>query len=208
LTSVLRLFPAETVITCSDILVLGKELRTDPERALRELKARAAAASAIYRARAGHLSRILALEACEPSRLSGALLVKELLLELEVPAARLLIAPSTWSTRAEAQTACTLAAGPLLALTTSYHVPRARRIFAESGPPQSIVHAPEGFYRLANAKEAQWMLEGIPDAKVLKEESSRETLFSSLEALVSPFPILLKTRLEILAAKQLRATNV
>ncbi|MFH1466591.1 MAG: YdcF family protein [Pseudomonadota bacterium] len=185
------------------VLILGKALRRDPERARRELAARAAASSAALRAGA---RRVLSLEALmrgqdEP----GSAIVAALLAGLGVPAGRLIAAARSRSTREEALVALDLADAHglrhLVAVTTGYHVPRARRVLEEVlGPERVSVHATTAFLALASPRERAMILAGEPGPGALHREARTERLLSAAEALVSPLPHALRWRLETATA--------
>lgn len=196
------------MLSFTDILILGKEHRRDPERATRELHARAAAASAVVRARTGHITRVLALEAPMPDRASGSPLVRSLLLDLGVPSDHIHIETSTYSTRAEAILARHLAAGPMLVLTHSYHLDRARRIFAESGPSQFSVHTPESFHKLASPQERTLIAAGTPTVATLAQEARQERIFGLLATLIRPLPRLVRDNAETWAGWRLRGSGL
>lgn len=182
------------------VLILGKELRREPERARRELKARAAAAAAALRAGAGWVA---ALEAkLQGQESSGAALVGELLVELGVPADRILLRPATRSTREEAVLGAALfaerGAHRGLVLTARYHVPRARRLFVEACAAVEV-HAPAALWRHANDQEREWIVAGEPDEAALAAEAPVERLFSACEAALHPLPAGLRGMIEIRA---------
>jgi len=191
----------------ADILILGKEHRRDPERATRELAARAAAASAVFRARIGHMTRVLALEAPIPGVESGSPLVQRLLIELGVPRDHIHLERSTYSTRAEAILAHKLAAGPMLVLTHGYHLDRATRIFAESGPARFSVHTPESFWKIANPRERALLSVGLPSPATITIEARQERIFGMLAALVRPLPRLVRENAETWAGWRLRGSG-
>ncbi len=156
------------------VMVLGKELRTDPERAMRELRARSAAASVALREGA----RFVATYEAElrGQERSGSAIVHELLRELGVQGDRILVKNWTRCTREEAQAADQLigerGASRLACITSTYHVPRARRYMA--GNPRVVVTSPETFLQRATALEAAWIEGGIPTAETLEHEGRVE----------------------------------
>jgi uncharacterized SAM-binding protein YcdF (DUF218 family) len=185
------------------VLILGKSLRGDPERARRELAARAAAASAALRAGAGW---VLSLEACmRGQEEAGSTIVATLLADLGIPSDRLIAAARSRSTREEALVALELADAHglrhLLAVTTGYHVPRARRVLEEVlGPERVSVHATTAFLALADGRERTLILAGEPGRAALRRELRTERRFTAAEVLVAPLPRALRWRLEIAAA--------
>ncbi len=182
------------------VLILGKELRADPVRARAELGARAAAAAATARAGA---SFVATLEArLRGQDRSGSDLVADMLAELGVPADKVIARSQTRSTREEAAlgTALFLERGCRrgLVLTASYHVPRARRLFAEAGAPAEV-HAPDAAWRWANERERTWIAGGRPDAAALATEARNERVLGALEGVLRPLPVPMRTMLEIAA---------
>ena len=145
------------------VLVLGKELRRDPERARRELRARAAAAAAAVRAGAPFVATLEAKLAGQAE--SGADLVRAHLLELGVPEAQIVARSLTRSTREEAWLGAACFAEREvrrgLVITGRYHVERARRLFADAAAPAEV-HAPMALWRWANPTERAWITAGAP----------------------------------------------
>lgn len=189
------------------VLILGKELRRDPARAQRELRARAAAASAALRAGARQVATLEAHLAGQAQ--SGSALVAELLGKLGVDPAQVVRRDVTRSTREEAVLGtswfCEVQARRGLVLTARYHVPRARRLFAEAGA-DAEVHAPEALWRWASAREREWITAGEPDAAALAVEARTEGLYTALEAAIRPLPHGARAMLEIEAGAWLRGT--
>lgn len=191
------------------VLVLGKELRRDPARARRELAARAAAASAAWRAGA---SAILTLEArLKGQEDSGSAIVAGLLAELGVPPEAVLRREHTRSTREEAVAGAALfaelgARRPLV-VTTRYHVPRARRLFADVGAPHVAVHAPEALWRLADVRERAWIAAGEPAPADMVRECRVEAVLSTLARAIAPLPAPMRNRLEIAAGAWFRGLD-
>ena len=185
------------------VVVLGKELRLDAARGRRELRARAAAAAAVYRATG---CRILTLEArMRGQDQSGARLVCGLLSELAVPIAAVVAEERTRSTRAEVQrTAELFPSEPVWLLTAAYHLPRCRSLLKEAGQTQAQVFLPEDFLGLATEQDRAWILEGIPDGKVMGEEGRRERLFGLAEGLLGPLPLRIRSRIEVAAGEVYR----
>jgi hypothetical protein len=187
------------------VLILGKELRRDPERARRELRARAAAASAALRAGAPFVATLEAkLRGQEES---GSTIVIGYLHELGVPDAAIVRDNVTRSTREEA-----VHGGALfrsrgvrrgLVVTARYHVPRATRLFADVGAP-AVVHTPMALWRFANEVERRWIAEGEPDAAVMVDECRVEALLSTLARALAPLPVTARSRLEIAAGAAFR----
>jgi len=189
------------------VLVLGKALGEDPERARRELKARTAAAAAALRTGAG---LALTLETRHRrQRQAGSEIVAGYLQELGVPAERLLTRSRASSTRDEARLADQLSRvrglRRVLAVTGSYHLPRARRIFMQvMGPERVALHAPSALLAYATPREREWILAGEPDDEALRREALIETLWSSAERALRPVPQRLRWDLESRAARMLR----
>ena len=181
-------------------MVLGKELRRDPERARRELRARAAGAAVAAREGA---RLVFALEAClRGQSVSGSRIVAEMLEELGVPPERVLLAERTRSTREEAVEAARLCAQhgvrTLLVLTSAYHVERARWYFEEAFPGGgAFVTTPESLSPRATPQERAAIRQGIPDARVWADERQVERVFAGLAWVLSPFPPALRWRLEV-----------
>lgn len=190
------------------VLVLGKELRIDPGRAMRELRARAAAAAAVSR---GTGATVATLEArLKGQEETGSTIVAALLRELQVAEACIHREDLTRSTREEVLRALSLAGERgwrrLLVITARYHIPRARRLFAER-PEHSTglrvaVHCPAALLRAANPTERTWILTGEPDARTMRRECRTEALFSTLERAIRPLPF--HEHLEVRAGAWLR----
>lgn len=189
------------------VLVLGKELRRDPERARRELRARAAAASAAWRHGA---RRIYTLEArLRGQEQSGSALVASYLAELGVPAEALVVDNQTRSTREEVveagrRFAADGVARPL-AITARYHAHRAQRLFDEEGL-RAAVQTPEGLWRFADARERAWIREGEPDEAVMAAEARIERLIGLFGLPLAPLPLAVRRRAEIQAGSWLRGS--
>jgi hypothetical protein len=180
------------------VLILGKELRREPQRARRELQARAAAAAAALRAGAGWVATLEAK--LDGQAQSGSELVREFLAQLGVPPDRVVTRDVTRSTREEAVLGTALfverACRRGLVLTARYHVPRARRLFEESQAPAEV-HAPEAMWRYATAREREWIAAGSPDEAALAAEAPIERLFGGFEALLRPLPVAMRGMIEI-----------
>ncbi|MDP2307272.1 MAG: YdcF family protein [Pseudomonadota bacterium] len=187
------------------VLILGKELRRDPDRARRELRARAAAGAAAWRAGAPFVATLEAR--LRGQELSGSAIVADYLAELGVPQRAIVRMDRTRSTREEAVEGAALfvARGVRrgLVVTASYHVPRARRLFADVGAP-AAVHAPEGLWRFANATERAWIEAGTPDAAVMAEECRIEAVLSNLARGLALLPVPARSRVEIVAGAWFR----
>lgn len=171
-------------------MVLGKELRRSPERAVRELQARTAAGSVALRRGATHL---LTLEArLRGQERSGSSIVLDMLRALEVPMDRVVSANQTRSTREEVLEAQRLArelgVERLLVVTTSYHLRRARRYFADCAPGLAWVTTPESLLQGARPLERDWILGGVPDADAMAHESRMERIFGGMAQLLRPLP--------------------
>jgi hypothetical protein len=187
------------------VLILGKELRRDPDRAHRELRARAAAAAAAWRAGAPFVATLEAR--LRGQERSGSAIVAEYLAELGVPDSAIVRMDRTRSTREEAvEGAALFAARGVrrgLVVTARYHVPRARRLFTDVRAPAAI-HAPEGLWRFANAKERAWIEAGTPDAAVMADECRIEALLSNLARGLAVLPVPMRSRMEIVAGAWFR----
>ena len=193
------------------VLILGKELRRDAERARRELRARAAAAAAAWRAGAPFIATLEArLRGQEDS---GSAIVAGYLAELGVPESAIVRMDKTRSTREEAVEGAALFAAKGvrrgLVVTARYHVPRARRLFADTfrGQPPAVIHAPEGLWRFANATERAWIEGGTPDAAVMADECRIEALLSTLARGLAVLPVPVRARVEIVAGAWFRGVS-
>ena len=180
------------------VLILGKELRRDPERARRELRARAAAAAVAVRAGAAFVATLEAR--LRGQDITGSELVAGYLVELGVPEERILRRDQSRSTREEAVLGTALFAERGvrrgLVLTARYHVPRVRRLFAEAGAPVEV-RAPDELSRGATPRELTWIREGEASAATFADEAASEALFGALEHLLGPLPYAMRARLEI-----------
>ncbi|MCB9759526.1 MAG: YdcF family protein [Alphaproteobacteria bacterium] len=182
------------------IMILGKELRRYPQRARRELRARAAAASVAVREGA---RVVFTLEACLRGQpLSGSRIVADMLAELGVPVGRIVLGERTRSTREEALEGLAGARAHGLrrlgVITASYHLPRARRYFEEVFPVGHVtVVTPEAFLQRARGLERRWILEGIPDAAVMRQERPIELALSAVGAALAPLPEPLRWQVEV-----------
>ena len=189
------------------VLILGKELKRDRERALRELKARSAAASAALRRGAG---AVVSLEApLFGQEEAGSTIVAGFLRELGVPSEKLILQQTTRSTREEAIEGRKIADeqgwGRLLVITAVYHAPRARRLFEEHmGRGRVTVHSPQAMLRHATALERQWIIEGGSPQEMLSGELRVEQLFSAAERALMMLPARLRWGIEMQAAALLR----
>lgn len=184
-------------------VVLGKELRHDPERALRELRARAAAAAAVHRATG---AAVVTLEArLRGQDATGSAIVRALLDELGVPADAVVHEDRTRSTREEIVRAAALARalgwGRVLLITARYHIPRVRRLVADEGAGVAV-HGPAAALRIARPLERRWIADGEPDARVMRRECATEAVLSTLARAVGPLPF--RAALEIRAGGLLR----
>ncbi|MEC7242777.1 MAG: ElyC/SanA/YdcF family protein [Myxococcota bacterium] len=192
------------------VLVMGKELRLDRERGLRELRARAAAASVVARRSE---SVLMALEApLRGQKRSGSTIVAELWEDLGHDRSEMLLRSETYSTRQEAMLARRLATQHgvrrLCVFTASYHLARTRRLFEEHFSPGSFcVLAPEACLRGSNETERSWILGGTVSEETLNFERSRERRWERLELLVRPLPAALRWNLECQAGRLLRRSN-
>lgn len=182
------------------VLVLGKELRGHPERARRELRARAAAASAAIRAGATFVATLEARLRGQDE--SGSTLVLSDLLSFGVPQDRVVFGDSTRSTREEAVLGTSLfierGVRRALVLTGEYHVSRARRLFAEARSPAEV-HGPTAMWRFANLAEREAITAGLATPATLALEARNEGLLDALERALSPLPLGVRTMVEIRA---------
>jgi hypothetical protein len=188
------------------VVVLGKELRRDAPRAIRELKARAAAAAIALR---GGVPRVATLEApLRGQSVAGSHLVARLLAELGVPPMQVHQDTRTRSTREEALESAALARRQgwrsLLVITARYHVPRAARYFHEVPGIAARVVSPDAFLADATPTEQDWIEAGRPDAEALAAEARSERLFGMLGSALAPLPRTLRWRVEVLAGAALR----
>ena len=188
------------------VIVLGKELRRDAPRAIRELRARTAAAAIALR---GGVPVVATLEA--PLRgqgIAGSDLVARQLAELGVPPEQIYRDTLTRSTREEAVESAALARRQgwrsLLVVTARYHVPRAARYFHALRPLRSVVVSPEAFVQQATPLEQEWIEAGRPDPAALAAEGRSERLFGLLGTALKPLPRDLRWRIEVLAGAALR----
>lgn len=188
------------------VVVLGKELRRDPDRAVRELRARAAAASACLRA---GVPKVATLEApLRGQQEAGSALVRRLLRELDVDSQRVLHDTVTRSTREEAIEVGRLARRQgwttALIVTARYHVPRAAAYFAELEGLDAPVVSPEALLPYATDQERAWIDAGTPSPQAMAREVRTERLFVALGGVLSPLPRPARWRLEVLAGVALR----
>lgn len=192
------------------VMVMGKELRLDPDRGLRELRARAAAAS-VFAQR--HGARLMALEApLRGQRESGSAIVASIWESLGHSSRDMVIRSETYSTRQEAMLARRLASEQgfqrLAVFTASYHLARTRRLFREHFPLNGVwVLAPEAGLRGASPTQRTWILEGTVGSDTMGFESARERRWERLEALVRPLPDSVRWQLECQAGRLLRRSS-
>ena len=190
------------------VVVLGKELRHDPHRAMQELRARAAAASAVQRATGATIATLEARLRGQDD--TGSTIVRRLLDELGVPEQGIYREDQTRSTREEVARTLYIAQERgwrrVLVVTARYHSPRARRLFADElgavALPTVVVHGPPALLRLANATERDWIVAGEPDAATMARECRAEAVLSTLARVVRPLPF--RRSLEIRAGAWLR----
>jgi hypothetical protein len=189
------------------VLILGKELRRDRDRALRELKARSAAAAAALRR--GGLA-VASLEApLAGQEEAGSAIVAGYLRQLGVPDARMILRQESRSTREEAILARRLADEQgwrrLLVITAVYHAPRARRLFEEHlGRERVTVHSPQAMLRHATEQERAWIIAGESAPEALAGELRVERVFSAAASLLGVLPDRLRWGMEVQAAALLR----
>jgi uncharacterized SAM-binding protein YcdF (DUF218 family) len=192
------------------VLILGKELRRDPERALRELRARSAGAAVALRRGVPEAWTLEAPLRGQP--VAGSDIVVGLLAELGVAPGVVVAERQTRSTREEALGARRLVGargvGRLLVVTSAYHVPRARRVFEDVlGAAAVAVHAPEALLQGATAQERDWIREGHPRPADLAHECRVEALWSGLERLIAPLPASVRWSAEVRAGALLRGLD-
>lgn len=175
---------------------------------MRELRARAAAAAAVWRAGARFIATLEA-ELRGQAR-SGSAIVVDLLTELGVPRDVMVVATLTRSTREEAVHGTRVFRDRDvqrgLVVTARYHVPRARRLFEEAGAP-AAVHAPEALWRLANERERRWIELGAPSEQVMAAECRVEAVLSNLARALAPLPPPARARMEIQAGAWFRGVT-
>lgn len=184
------------------VMILGKELRRYPDRAMRELRARSAAASVALRHGVGCA---VALEAPLVGQdRAGSAVVCDLLGELGVAPQRVVRDERTRSTREEAVEARRLCRERgwrrLLVVTAAYHGPRAFRHFEEAlGPGRFALTSPGGLLRGATPTERLWIEQGEPDAQAWAEERPAERVLGALAGALGWLPIDLRWRVEVQA---------
>jgi hypothetical protein len=198
-----------TVAPFDAVLILGKELRRDPDRARRELAARAAAAAAAWRAGAAFVATLEARLRGQAD--SGSAIVVAMLEELGVPRDAIVAEERTRSTREEAVAGTALfrergARRPLV-VTARYHVPRARRLFDDVGGTFVAVHPPEALWRFASPGERARIAAGEPDARAMADECRVEAVLSTLARGLRPLPRPLRSQLEIRAGAMFRGVT-
>jgi uncharacterized SAM-binding protein YcdF (DUF218 family) len=194
----------------SGVQVLGKELRRDPNRALVELRARTAAATVCLRMGA---EAVVSLEA--PLRgqvMAGSEIVRLNLEQLGVRPEQMILDTLTRSTREEALVGARIAHERgwrrLLVITSSYHVPRARRCFEDvMGSGAVAVHTPEAMLQHAIALEREWIIEGSPENMDMLRECVVEAALSFAARLVGPLPPRLRWQAEVVAGNLLRGMD-
>lgn len=193
------------------VMILGKELRRDRERALRELWARSAAAAVVWRELGARM--IVTLEApLQGQEEAGSIIVRAMLEELGVPSDAIHQERCTRSTREEAlglkRVADAYGWGRVLALTSTYHVPRSRRYFQEVlGQDRVSVLPPEVFSARARPVERQRILEGAPHPDAMDQERRVEATFLALSRALRPLPAPLRWELEVLAGGVYRGVD-
>lgn len=173
------------------VVVLGKELRRDRARALRELGARAAAAAVALRQGA---TAVATLEApLSGQEEAGSAIVARALDELGVPTEHVIVAQITRSTREEAVESRYLAQAQgwrrIGVITSRYHLQRSQRIFDEvMGVGSAEVCEPIAFVSGASVNERALILRGEPSAGAMKAEASAEAILSGLAKTLRPLP--------------------
>lgn len=182
-------------------LILGKELRRDRERALRELNARSAAAAVAFRR---GLGQVATLEApLDGQEEAGSVIVARMLVDHGVPEDRIYTEQTTRSTREEAvegrRVAQALGWRRTLVVTSAYHLPRARRYFRDLFGDSAEVVAPEALLPYADPRAAAAIRAGVPHPAAMREEAKVEFVFSALATALRPLPDPLRFQLEIQA---------
>ena len=184
------------------VMVLGKELRRDRHRALRELRARSAAASIAFREGA---RGVVAIEApLQGQEEAGSVIVLRFVTGFGVPAERVILDERTRSTREEAVEGLRVADEQgwerLLVVTSVYHIPRATRYFEEvMGRERVAVLPPEALLSRANAGEREAILAGTPQRDAMADECRVEALLSGLARALRPVPAPLRWDVEVWA---------
>lgn len=182
-------------------MVLGKELRRFPWRALRELRARSAALNVALRdgARMG-----FALEAhLKGQEHSGSQLVVDALEELGADLSNVVVDQITRSTREEVRLAQRLAfehgLSRIALITHGYHVERVRRYVDETFPKpgQGVVLTPENFLQRAQGVERRWIEAATPDEAVYAEEARAELILGGMSRALSVLPRCLAWDIEV-----------
>ena len=195
------------------VMVMGKELRLDPERGRFELAARAAAASAVLREMQGR-GRALSLEATlRGQEESGSQIVQKFWLELGVATEQMVLRNQTYSTRQEAMLASALMESleidRIAVFTASYHLERTRMVFAEHlDLHRFCVLPPEATLRIANPQERDWILAGAVSAEALDFERARERRWSTLSGGMQWLGQTPRWRLECWMGRVLRRAGV
>lgn len=192
------------------VLILGKEIRRDPDRARRELKARAAAATIAHR----HLGlqAILSLEApLRDQPRAGSQIVADDLKTLGVSRRACLFQQRSRSTREEAVLSREIVRQhrwrALLVITSSYHLARARWIFGEHFGCAAQVCSPEVFADRARPQELRWIVRGIPSAAVMQREGRVERRLAGMASAIGWLPDRIRWEMEIAAGATLRAST-
>jgi uncharacterized SAM-binding protein YcdF (DUF218 family) len=189
------------------VIVLGKELRRDPERGRAELRARAAAAAVAW---AQGVPIVVALEArLRGQDLAGSVMVADDLRRHGVPESAMVLAECTRSTREEALAVRARCAAHswrhILVISAAYHLPRARRYFDEVMAGVRVELAtPEDMLDGAGASERADILAAETSALALRTEHRAERVLTVLEALLMPLPRRWRWGLEVKAGAWLR----
>ena len=189
---------------------MGKELRGDPERGLRELRARAAASSAMARSNGAGL---MALEATlKGQEQSGSTIVAELWSELGWDRDDMMLERKTYSTRQEAMlsTAMMKAHGftRVAVFTSSYHQKRTWELFSDHLPTNRFEVLPlEGMLEEATDLERRWIQDGVPSETTLRTEARKERVWTVLSRLGGPLPNSMRWSLECFAGRCLRKAS-
>lgn len=192
------------------VMVLGKELRRDPERARRELLARAVAAVVALR---GGARKVLTVEArLRGQAESGSALVAAALLARGAREDQLIRQEQSRSTREEAMLARALTVehglGRLGVITAHYHLPRARALFDEHFAPGEVeLFTPESFAQRATAEERAVIAAATPTAETMRDEGRAEAVLHGLARALRPLPNPLRFAVEVQAAALLRRAD-
>ena len=201
--------PQESLTTqpLEAVLVLGKELRRDPDRGRRELAARAAAAAVLWRM---HDCVVVCFEApLRGQTEAGSAIVGRFLAEHGVPDSAVRLSRRSRSTREEVLLLAAAAHSHgwkrIAVVTSRYHAVRARRMVDEvMGEGGARVVVPEELAEHADAWERERIRAGTPCTEVLRRERRVEALMTVLAYSLRPLPASLRFRVEVVAGGVLR----